>query len=126
MARDMTLKRAVIERTAENDAIYRHIRSKIQFEINMMHARVNWLIASQAFLLVPLTIGAQGSSITQSLPFPLVPYLGLLLCVLVSIAVFAAAWRSVQWRAKGENGAYAGDGEHGAFSIVAPRSPASR
>ena len=32
-------------------------------------------------------------------------------------------WRSVQWRAKGANGAYSGDGEHGAFSIVVPRSP---
>jgi hypothetical protein len=60
MGRDTTLKRAMIERTAENDAVYRQIRSEIQFEINMMHARVNWLIASQAFLFVPLTIGAQG------------------------------------------------------------------
>jgi hypothetical protein len=123
MARDTTPKRAVIERTPENDAIYRHIRSEMQFEINMMHARVNWLIASQAFLFVPLTIGAQGSSITQSALFPLVPYLGLLLCILVSIAVLASAWRSVQWRAKGANGAYGGDGEHNAFSIVVPRSP---
>jgi hypothetical protein len=121
MARETPPKRAVIERTAENDEIYRQIRSEIQFEINMMNARVNWLIASQAFLYVPLTIGAQGSSITHSALFPLIPYLGLLLCVLVSIAVLAAVWRSVQWHAKCANGPYAGD-EHGVFSIVLPRS----
>lgn len=34
----------------------------------------------------------------------------------------AAAWRSIQWRAKGANGPYAGDGEPGMFSIVVPRS----
>jgi hypothetical protein len=45
------------------------------------------------------------------------------LCVLVSIAVLAAAWRSVQWRTKGANGSYAGEGEHGKFSVVVPRSP---
>jgi hypothetical protein len=121
MARDATPKRAVIERTAENDDIYRQIRSEIQFEINMMNARVNWLIASQAFLFVRLTIGAQGSSITRSALFPLIPWLGLLLCALVSIAVLAAVWRSEQWRAKCANGPYAG-AEHGVFSIVLPRS----
>jgi hypothetical protein len=41
----------------------------------------------------------------------------------MSIALIAAAWRSVQWRAKGANGAYSGDCEHGVFSIVVPRSP---
>jgi hypothetical protein len=121
MARDTTRKRAVIERTAENDDVYRQIRSEIQFEINIMNARVNWLIASQAFLFVPLAIGTQGSSITQSALFPLIPYLGLPLCVLVSTAVFAAVWRSEQWRAKCTNRPYAGD-EHGVFSIVFPRS----
>jgi hypothetical protein len=111
MLRDTTPKRVVIERTAANDDIYRQIRSEIQFEINIMNARVNWLIASQAFLFVPLAIGAQGSSITQSALFPLIPYLGLLLCALVSISVFAAVWRSMQWTAKCANGLYAGD-EH--------------
>jgi hypothetical protein len=74
----------------------------------MMNARVNWLIASQAFLFVPLAIGAQGSSIARSPLFPLIPYLGLLLCILVSIAVLVAVWRSGQWTAKCANGPYAG------------------
>jgi hypothetical protein len=121
MARDTPPKRDVIERTAENDDIYRQIRSEIHFEINTMNARVNWLIASQAFLFVPLTIGAQGSSITQSALYPLIPYLGLLLCILVTISVVAAVWRSAQWTAKGAHGPYTGE-EHGAFSIVLPRS----
>ena len=123
MARKAGARRAPVERTPENDEVYRYIRSEIQFELNLINARVNWLIASQAFLFVPLTIGAQGASITRSVLFPLVPVLGLLLCLLVSIAILAAVWRSVQWRAKCRNGAYAGDGEHGVFSIVLPRTP---
>jgi hypothetical protein len=56
---------------------------------------VNWLIASEAFLFVPLAIRSQGSSITPSALFPLIPCLGLLLCALVSISVLAAVWRSI-------------------------------
>jgi hypothetical protein len=117
MARDTPPKRDVIERTAENDDIYRQIRSEIHFEINTM----NRLIASQAFLFVPLTIGAQGSSITQSALYPAIPYLGLLLCILVTISIVAAVWRSEQWTAKCAHGPYTGE-EHGVFSIVLPRS----
>jgi hypothetical protein len=121
MAQYTTPKRTVIERTPENDDTYRQIRSEIHFEIDIMNARVNWLIASQAFLFVPLTIGTHGPSIAQSVLFPLIPYLGLLLCILVSISVLAAVWRSAQWTAKCAHGPYAG-AEHGVFSIVLPRS----
>ncbi|MDH3282609.1 MAG: hypothetical protein OEQ18_15990 [Gammaproteobacteria bacterium] len=77
-----------------NDAVYRYIRSEIQFEINLINARVNWLIASQAFLFVSLAAGAQGSSAASSMFFPFVPHLGIVLCVFVLVAISAAVWRS--------------------------------
>ena len=46
MGEEQTTTPAMIERSADNNAIYRHIRSEIRFEIDIMHARVNWLIAS--------------------------------------------------------------------------------
>jgi hypothetical protein len=66
-------------------------------------------------------LGRRGSSITQSALYPLIPYLGLLLCILVTISVVAAVWRSAQWTAKCAHGPYTGE-EHGVFSIVLPRS----
>lgn len=111
------------EQSPANDEIYRYIRSEIQFELNLINARVNWLIASQAFLFVPLVVGTRGEDLAASLFFPLIPHLGITLCVLVLIAILAAVWRSVQWRSKCAQGAYAGDGEHGVFSVVIPRTP---
>ena len=112
-----------IERNPHNDEVYRYIRSEIQFELNLINARVNWLIASQAFLFVPLVVGIQGKTLTSSLFFPFIPHLGILLCVLVFIAVLAAVWRSLQWRVKYSQGAYSGIDEHGVFSIVVPHTP---
>ena len=43
--------------STDSDHIYKHIRSEIQHEQSLMNVRVNWLIASQAFLFVPLAIG---------------------------------------------------------------------
>lgn len=113
-----------VERSADNDAVYRYIRGEIQFEISLINARVNWLVASQAFLFVPLTIGAKGASLSASLFFPLIPLLGVGICVLVLISIIAAVWRSQQWRAKCRQGAYSGEGENGTFSIVVPYTPA--
>jgi hypothetical protein len=115
---------AEVERTPENDGVYRAIRAEIQFELTLINARVNWLVASQAFLFVPLTVGTRGSALADSLFYPLIPLLGIILCLLVLLATLAAVWRSRQWRAKGEQGAYRGLGEEGRFSVVAPRTPA--
>ena len=40
----------VIERSPENDGIYRAIRAEIHAELSLITARVNWLIASQALM----------------------------------------------------------------------------
>lgn len=112
-----------MERTPENDAVYGAIRAEIHFELSLVNARVNWLVASQAFLFVPLTIGTRGASLGESLFFPIVPLLGLALCLLVLVSIVAAVWRSRQWRAKCQQGAYSGAGAHHEFSIVVPKTP---
>jgi hypothetical protein len=69
---------AGISRSAESDHIYQQIRSEIQHEQSLMNVRVNWLIASQAFLFVPLAIGIDprqsSRSVAHSLFFPFIPY----------------------------------------------------
>lgn len=110
-------------RQPENDEIYRYIRSEIQFELSLINARVNWLIASQAFLFTPLIVGLRGDSLADALFYPVIPILGIALCALVTVAILAAVWRSRQWRAKARQGHYAGEDAHGAFSIVLPHTP---
>ncbi len=114
---------ARIERTEENDAIYRHIRSEIQFELSLVNARVNWLVTSQAFLFVPLTLGARDGGIGASVYYPVIPILGVIICFLVLISVMAAVWRSRQWRRKARQGAYAGEENLETFDIVLPHRP---
>lgn len=113
-----------VKQTPQNDDVYCYIRTEIQFELNLINARVNWLVASQAFLFVPLTIGAKGDGLRSSIFYPLIPLLGVVLCLLVLVAISAAVWRSQQWRAKVMQGEYTGADEHGVFSIIVPRSPA--
>ncbi len=108
----------------ENDAIYRAIRNELHFELSLLNARVNWLVASQAFLFTPLTMGIRGQSLRDSLFFPLIPLLGVALCVLVLLSILAAAWRSVEWRRKARHGDYDGTGAGSSFSIVVPHTPA--
>ena len=107
----------------QNDEIYRYIRSEIQFELSLINARVNWLIASQAFLFTPLIVGLRGNSLADALFYPVIPILGIVLCALVTIAILAAVWRSTQWRAKARKGAYSGRDAHGAFSVILPHTP---
>lgn len=111
-------------RGPDSDAVYRYIRSEIQFELTLINARVNWLVASQAFLFVPLTMGARNGVLTDNALYPLIPLLGIALCLLVLTAILAAVWRSSQWRAKARQGDYAGDGALGRFNIVVPHTPA--
>jgi len=106
-----------------NDEVYRYIRSEIQFELSLINARVNWLIASQAFLFTPLIVGLRGDSLADALLYPVIPLLGIALCTLVTVAILAAVWRSRQWRTKASRGDYSGHGAHGAFSIILPHTP---
>lgn len=109
--------------TAREDAIYTQIRTEIRFEIELMSARVNWLITSQAFLFVPLMIGAQGRPLSQNPLFPLIPCMGIVLCILVMVGITAAAWRCTQWRTKMRAAPHSRIEAHGTFSITAPDEP---
>lgn len=114
---------APIVRSPENDAIYRAIRGELNSELALITARVNWLIASQAFLFMPLTIGSRSDRLADSILYPFVPLLGLVLCLLILVSIIAAVWRSQQWRRKARHGAYRGEGGAGDFSIVLPHTP---
>ena len=114
---------ARIERSEENDAIDRYIRSELQFELSLINARVNWLVTSQAFLFVPLTLGAGDGGIGASVYYPLIPVLGVLICLLVLVSVIAAVWRSHQWRTKSQQGAYSGAESADTFDIILPHRP---
>lgn len=111
------------DHSPSNDEVYRYIRSEIQFELSLINARVNWLIASQAFLFTPLIVGLQGNSLSDALFYPVIPVLGIALCALVTVAILAAVWRSRQWRAKAKQGDYSGLEAHRDFSIVLPHTP---
>jgi hypothetical protein len=88
-----------------------------------MNARVNWLLTSQAFLFVPLVIGAEGRPIGESPLHPHIPLLGLALCLLLTVSILAAALRVLQWRSKLRGTAYADEQTPHEFSGVMPDTP---
>ncbi len=111
------------ERSEAGDKTYELILAGIRFEIELMNARVNWLLTSQAFLFVPLVIGAEGRPLGQSPLYPHIPLLGLGLCLLLTVSILAAALRVVQWRSKLRGTAYAGEQTPREFSGVMPNTP---
>lgn len=111
------------ERTEAGDIIYEHIRTGIRFELELMSARVNWLLNSQAFLFVPLVIGAEGQPFTHNPLFPLLPLLGLGLCLMLTLSIFAAGLRILQWRSKLQGTAYADEQTPHEYSVVMPSTP---
>jgi len=111
------------ERSEAGDKIYERILTGIKFEIELMNARVNWLLTSQAFLFVPLAIGAEGRPIGQSPLHPQIPLLGLALCLLLTVSILAAALRVLQWRSKLRGTAYADEQMPREFSGVIPDTP---
>ena len=110
-------------RDEAGDRIHAVIRAEIQFELSLVNARVNWLVASQAFLFTPLVVGANGGGIASNPLWPAIPALGVAVCLLVTISIAAAVWRGHQWRAKLEGTAYADERSHREFSVVAPLTP---
>lgn len=111
------------ERSAEGDKIYQHIMTGIRFELELMNARVNWLLTSQAFLFVPLAIGAEGRPLAQNPLYPHIPLLGLGLCLLLTVSILAAGIRILQWRSKLRGTSYADEQTPREFSSVMPNSP---
>ncbi len=112
------------ERTEAGDIIYERILIGVRFELELMNTRVNWLLNSQAFLFVPLVIGAEGRPFTQNPLFPHLPLLGLGLCLMLTLSILAAGLRIRQWRWKLLGTAYADEQTPREFSGVMPHNPA--
>ncbi len=111
------------ERSEAGDIIYERILTSIRFELDLMNTRVNWLLNSQAFLFVPLVIGAEGRPFTQNPLFPQLPLLGLGLCLMLTLSILAAGLRIRQWRSKLLGTAYADEITPREYSGVMPNAP---
>lgn len=111
------------ERSEAGDKTYQLILTAIRFELGLMNARVNWLLTSQAFLFVPLVIGAEGRPLGQNPLHPHIPLLGLALCLFLTVSILAAALRISQWRSKLRGTAYADEQTPREFSGVMPNTP---
>ena len=113
-----------VRRNPDNDEVYRQIRTEIHFELSLINARVNWLVTSQAFLFVPLTLGARSTGdLSSSVFYPAIPMLGVAICVLVMVSVIAAVWRGNQWRRKARQGDYDGSRNDRTFDPILPHKP---
>ena len=87
----------------------RDIRDEVHHEHSLLSQRVLWLVTSQSFLFVPLAVGIEKAShttadtskiskISDSLFFPLIPQLGILICIVAFIGIIAAIWRINSWK----------------------------
>jgi hypothetical protein len=75
------------------------IRKEVNHEHSMLNQRVGWLVTSQAFLFVPLVLGIKsGVRFSDSLFYPLVPLLGVVICALTLLGIIAAIIRINDWK----------------------------
>ena len=96
--------------------IYKVIRSRIEFEYSQIGNRLNWLLTSQAFLFIALVSGIKNNDIKDlssvfgaikfisgnSLLYPILPFLGLIVSFFVIISTWAAILRIANFK-KNEN-----------------------
>ncbi len=112
-----------MERSEASDKTYDRILTGIRFELELMSARVNWLLSSQSFLFVPLAIGSEGQPLAQNPLVPHIPLIGLGLCLVLTVSIMAALLRLAQWRSKLSGTGYADEQTPGEFSGIMPSSP---
>ncbi len=84
-------------------AAYKAVRDEIAHEDNLAGTRLNWFIASQAFLLSALAIGHTGKDATtpsmhNDFYFPLIPLLAIASCVLILMGIISGAVAIRRWR----------------------------
>jgi hypothetical protein len=88
---------------ADDFPAYKAIRDEIQHEDNLAGTRLNWFIASQAFLLSALAIAHTSKDQSPPNPhndfyFPIVPLLAIASCVLILLGIIAGAVAIRRWR----------------------------
>ncbi len=84
-------------------AAYKAVRDEIAHEDNLAGTRLNWFIASQAFLLSALAVAHSGKDQFPANPrndfyFPLVPLLAIATCVLIFMGIIGGAVAIGRWR----------------------------
>ncbi len=87
-----------IKETLSDFEQYKEMRSEITYEANLAIGRTSWFVASQAFLFVSLssaiTVSGPQATIGDSLLFPLIPIIGIIISVVTLISVGAALARA--------------------------------
>ena len=89
--------------TAIGFSAYKAIRDEIAHEDNLAGTRLNWFIASQAFLLSALAVAHTSKDQMPPGPrndffFPLVPLLAIACCVLILLGIIGGAVAIRRWR----------------------------
>ena len=82
---------------------YKAIRDEIAHEDNLAGMRLNWFIASQAFLLSALAIAHTSKDQLPPSPrndfyFPLVPLLAIACCILILLGIIGGGLAIRRWR----------------------------
>jgi len=82
---------------------YKAVRDEIAHEDNLTGTRLNWFIASQAFLLSALAIAHSSKENFWPNPrndyyFPLVPLLAIASCILILLGIISGALAIRRWR----------------------------
>jgi len=84
-------------------AAYKAVRDEFAHEDNLAGTRLNWFIASQAFLLSAMAIGhtskdAALPNLGNDFYFPLVPLLAIASCILIFLGIISGAVVIRRWR----------------------------
>jgi len=82
---------------------YKAVRDEIAHEDNLAGTRLNWFIASQAFLLSALAIAHTNKdqmppNARNDFYFPVVPLLAIACCILILLGVIGGALAIRRWR----------------------------
>jgi uncharacterized membrane protein YidH (DUF202 family) len=84
-------------------AAYKAVRDEIAHEDNLAGTRLNWFIASQAFLLSAMAIAHTTKdpatpNLHNDFYFPLVPLLAIASCILILLGIIGGAVAIRRWR----------------------------
>jgi hypothetical protein len=84
--------------------IFELLRAEISYEVNLITQRTSLFVGSQAFFFTSLGIALNRSagtelSLRNSLLFPLIPWVALVVCLVTLVAVVTGFWAALQARA---------------------------
>lgn len=82
---------------------YKFVREEIKQEYTLMAARKNWLMIPQTFLFTALVLGMQRNKpflLINSVYYPLIPIIGILLLIIPQLGICGALRRIKSWRDK--------------------------